>query len=241
MILKKIAGFTRAIQLTCLAVGILLLGLAAVNAVEIVEDIAEASLGTARQMHDRVLGDKNTRYYVDPNLEDDEEVRIYRVTFVTADKFEAGTDSDPYLIIYGTQGSTSVLDVDAHMDSFSDNLWNRGGTETITIMARDVGAITRITLGVDGHDAWRPATVKIEVDPHDRTDLTYEFKVFENIENGTRDFAPRSGPKVIRRELLSVGWLVAGGLGVALLLGVLGPHLARRLKRRRSRSRRRSR
>jgi hypothetical protein len=73
----------------------------------------------------------------------------YNVTIVTGDIKEAGTDGHAFLILFGEHADTGKIELKKskeHRDKFQ-----RGQTDSFTFNAVDVGDITKLRVGHDGH------------------------------------------------------------------------------------------
>ncbi|XP_041351730.1 lipoxygenase homology domain-containing protein 1-like [Gigantopelta aegis] len=73
-------------------------------------------------------------------------IREYDVTVVTGKKRFAGTDAKVYLTIYGTEGSTNKI----RLDATNEDPFERGKTDKFNIKVRDVGEIKKIKIEHDG-------------------------------------------------------------------------------------------
>ncbi|XP_053159933.1 lipoxygenase homology domain-containing protein 1-like [Hemicordylus capensis] len=84
----------------------------------------------------------------------------YEVCVVTGDVWNAGTNANVFMQIYGEQGKTEVL----VLENRSNN-YERGATETFKVEASDVGKIYKIRIGHDGKgigDGWFLETVTVK-------------------------------------------------------------------------------
>lgn len=101
-------------------------------------------------------------------------LREYTVMITTSNAYDGGTDSDVYIQFEGEEGTTSELYLDGNGNDFEN-----GDADTYTVKDIDVGTVTRITLRLDGGDAWRVNTLDFEGRRYD---------IFQELENSSYSF-----------------------------------------------------
>ncbi|HEX2621359.1 MAG TPA: PLAT/LH2 domain-containing protein [Phototrophicaceae bacterium] len=92
---------------------------------------------------------------------------IYTIWIRTGDDSTAGTDSNVFIQLTGTQGQTESIYLPAQ-DIFA---FEAGGTDKFVLEAPDVGDLTRCCVGHDnseGDSGWYVVDVRVKDDDTDR-------------------------------------------------------------------------
>ncbi|XP_070194990.1 lipoxygenase homology domain-containing protein 1-like isoform X2 [Littorina saxatilis] len=98
----------------------------------------------------------------------------YEVSVVTGNLWNAGTDANVYLTVYGDRGDTGVRQL---FSSNRDHVFNKGQTDHFTVEAVTLGKLKRVIVGHDGTnpgDGWFLEKITIQ-EPDAKPQDVYTF------------------------------------------------------------------